>query len=821
LAPLVALARLLRMGSREASMSTLLQDLRYALRQLARAPGFAAVVVLTLAIGIGANTAIFGAIDAVLLKPLPFADAHTIVRLYQHNRAQSVERGAAAPANFYDWRERARSFEILAAADPSSVDFIGEEGPDRLQAQRVTEEFFDVFGVPPLIGRTLRYDDYTAGVAPVAVLGYSAWQSKFGGDPGIVGRTLALSDQPTVVVGVMPPHFEFPPRNDAWIPLPPQAPFRQLRGAGFWTVAGKLAPGVGAEAAQAELDAISVQLAAEYPASNTGVGVSALPIRESLVGELRSTLLLFFAAVGAVLLIACVNVANLQLARAADRRREFAIRSVCGAGRGRVIRQLVTESVVLAALGGGLGLLVAAWMLYALESLRPDSLAHVAALSVDGRALLFGLLLALGTVLLFGLTPATRAAKTDVRERLHNTPRMATPAGRRFKQALVVAELALAMVLLIGAGLLVRSLIELLDVDRGYRTENVAAVTVQAWRYYPDLDQRSLFVDQTLERIAALPGVSAAGVASALPLAAEIGANRATFAIEGRSPQQDTALPTARAVVVTSGYFEALGVPLLGGRSVQTTDKADTPRVVLINETMARRYWGNENPVGARLAVDFRGEPQPAEVVGVVGDTRQALEDEPPASIFVPYDQDRTGALHFIVRAAGDSGALVRAVQQTIRAINPAMPFAGATTLDGLVDDALRERRYTLTLVLAFSLTALALAAIGTYGVLSYEAGRRAHEIGVRVALGARRAWIMHLVVGQGVRLALVGIVVGTVLALATTRLLSRFLFGVTPFDPLTFAGIAVLLLAVAALASYLPARRAARVGPVVALRAE
>jgi predicted permease len=540
-----------------------------------------------------------------------------------------------------------------------------------------------------------------------------------------------------------------------------------------------------------------------------------------MVVDVRPALVFLLAAVGAVLLIACANVANLLLARAADRRRELAIRSVCGASSGRVLRQLVTESVLLAALGGAAGVLLAAWGFSALAALRPDNLPHVADPTVDARVLAFASLLVLGTALLFGLMPAWQSARADVRARLHATPRSASPAGWRLKQGLVVAELALATVLLINAGLLVRSLAELLDVDRGYRTDNVAAVTVQAWRYYPDLDRRQQFVEEALERIAALPGVSTAGVSSALPLAAEIGQNTTPFAIEGRPLGQADGLPSARAAAVTVGYFGALGIPLRAGRMVQASDDDDAPRVIVINEAMARTYWGAENPLGARVTLGFLGTRWTAEVVGIVGDTRQTLQDDPPPSMFIPYAQGRTGALHFIARGGGEASALAAAVRRTITSMNPAMPISAATTLNDLVDDAVRGRRVTMTLLLVFSLTALCLAAIGTYGVLSYDASRRSQEIGIRVALGAGSSSVMRLVVGQALLFALIGVGIGVGLAFAVTRLIARFLFGVSSFDPATFAAIAALLFAVTALASYWPARRAVRVDPMVTLRAD
>jgi predicted permease len=529
--------------------------------------------------------------------------------------------------------------------------------------------------------------------------------------------------------------------------------------------------------------------------------------------------MLFLGAAGLVLLIACVNIANLLLAQAAQRRRELAIRGVLGADRGRMVRQLATESVVLAGIGAALGVMLAAWGLNTFESLRPDTLPPGSSLALDGRIVAFAVLLAIGTAILFGLAPALGASRAALRDRLHAATQSA-PAARRFRGALVVAELALAMVLLIGAGLLVKSFVALLEVDRGYRTENVLALSVQAWDYYPDRAQRTQFVADTLERIASLPGVLAAGVASSLPLADQIGTERATFSIEGRPPPSG-GLPTADGAIVTESYFRVLDIPLRGGRLLTRDDDGDAPRVVLINESMARRYWPGEDPVGARLAVAFGAAPVTVEVVGVVADTRDALDEDPRPSFFVPYAQNPTGAMYFIVRAAGDPAALVRSVQNEIWATNSAMPFGSVTTLDGAFDASLADRQFALWLLSAFAATALVLAAVGTYGVLSYESGRRSHEIGVRIALGSNAGRVVGLVVGTGVKLGLVGIAIGTAASLVTSRFLSRYLYGVQPFDSATFIGIALLLVAVTAIASWLPARRAARVDPVTALRTE
>jgi putative ABC transport system permease protein len=800
-------------------LSTLFQDIRFACRKLAKSPGFTIVAVLTLALGIGANIAIFGAIDTVLLKPRPYGDSERVLTLWQRDREAGTARGWVAPANFIDWRERSQSFEVLAAMEPFSLDYLATDGPVSIRSWIVTDGFFGVFGVEPLLGGSFRPEDHVQGAAPVAMLSYGVWLNRFGGNPEIVGRALTLDGRPTTVVGVMPPGFAYPPGRDIWSPRIFEGWERQARGGEFWQVVGKLKPDVSVSAAQAELDSIAAQLASEYAATNANVGIAGVPLDERLVENVRSGLMLFLGAAGLVLLIACVNVANLLLAQGAQRRRELAIRGVLGAGRGRLVRQLATESLLLAGIGGVLGLVLAAWGLNAFESLRPDTLPPGSSLALDSRIVGFAVLLALGTAVLFGLAPALGASRVALRERLHAATQSA-PAARRFRGALVVAELALAMVLLIGAGLLIKSFVALLEVDRGYRTENVLALSVQAWDYYPDRAQRTLFVEDTLERIASLPGVLAAGVASSLPLADVIGTERATFTIEGRPPPAG-GLPTADGAIVTESYFRILDIPLRSGRLLTTDDDADAPRVVLINESMARRYWRDGDPIGARMTFAFGAAPVPVEVVGVVADTRDALDEEPRPSFFVPYAQNPTGALYFLVRSAGDPTALVRSVQSEIWALNPAMPFGTVTTLDGLFDDSLADRRFALMLLVAFAATALTLAAVGTYGVLSYESGRRSHEIGVRMALGSDAVRVVGLVVGTGIKLGLIGIGIGTVIALATSRLLSRYLYEVQPFDSATFVGIALLLVAVTAIASWLPARRAARVDPMQALRQE
>ena len=808
-----------RGARRETRVDTFRQDLRYALRQLARAPGFTAVAVLTLALGIGANTAIFSAMDAIVFRPLPFGDAERIVTVWQQNRS-SGDRDFVAPANFLDWRERSTSFEALAAAEPFSHDYLTLDGPESFPSWLVSENFFDVLGVEPLLGRTFDAEDHERGGARVAILGYRLWQRRFGGDLGIVGRALTLDGESVTVVGVMPPRFEFPVGGDLWVPRIFEGSDTESRTDGSLHVSGKLKPGVSVEASRAELDAIAAQLATEYPRTNADEGAAIVPLAEHLAGPARRTLSLFFGAVGLVLLIVCVNVANLLLARAAHRRHEFAIRSAIGADRGRMIRQAVTESAVLGLLGGACGLLLAAWGLAIFLPLGAASVPHAAVPALDGRALAFAAAVAIASTVLFGLAPALQVGRSvELRQRLHGAASSSGRATRRFRSALVVTELALAMVLLVSAALLVRSFTEVLDVDRGYRTDNVLALTVQTWQYYPGPAQRRAFVEQTLGRIAALPGVVAAGVTSSLPLAEGIGADTATFSIFGRPAPDSRSLSAALTAVVTNGYFRALDIPLRLGRLFEPTDDADAPPVVLVNEAMARRYWPGETPVGARVTLAFSGPPTEVEVIGVIGDVRDDLQQDPRPSFYLPYPQRPYGAFHFTVRTSGDPTRLARAVQDEIWAMNPAMPFAQVTTLDGLFDDSLRERRSTLLIVLVFSVTALALASVGAYGLVSNESSRRSQEIGIRVAVGADRHRVLALVVGDGLKLAVYGIVVGAALALAAARALSGFLFGISPFDPLTFIVIALLLLAVTALASLLPAWRASRADPAVVLR--
>jgi predicted permease len=802
-------------------LGALAQDLKAALRQLKHNPGYAAAAALTLALGIGATTAIFGAVNSVLLRPLPYTNAERVMTLWQTDQKRGLEKDELSPGNFLDWRERARSFEKLAAMEPWGLDYMGREGPETLETWLVSEGFFEALGTRPLLGRVFRPEEYVEGRSNVAVLAYGAWRRRFGGDSALIGRTLRLDGQPYLVVGVMPPEFELPMQTEVWAPKIFREEEQRIRRSTYYGVIGRLRDGISPDAARAEMSAIASQLASEYPDVNADVGAAVIPLREQLVGEVRPALLILLGAVGLVLLIACANVANLMLARAVRREREFAIRAALGAGRGRLIRQLLTESLVLAALAGSLGVLMARWGIGAIRALAPAGLPRIEHMEIDGRVLIFALGVSVMTALMFGLAPAVRAASANLNDELRAGGRGgSSKAKHRMRGMLVVGEIAMAMVLLVGAGLLARSFVSLLSVERGYRTDHVLAVTVQAWTYFQQPEERREFVRQAVERLSDLPSVQAAGVTSSLPLSPPIGAHSATIVVIGRESPDSGGLPTIHATVATAGYFQAMGIALRRGRLFEPTDDERGRPVVLVNETVARRYWPGGNPVGERIRVQFAGPPVEREVVGVVADVRHAgLQETPRPGIFVPHAQQPTGALTFTVRTAGDPLATAREVQEAIWSFNAQMPMARVATLDGLLDDSLRERRFHLMLLGAFSLSALLLAVVGIYGVLSQATSERTQELGVRIALGAQARDILGLTLGSGLRLAIAGVVLGLVGAAIVTRLLRGMLFGVTSTDPLTFIALAILVVAVSALASFLPARRATRVDPLTALR--
>jgi predicted permease len=800
------------------------RDVRYGARSLRRRPGFAAVVVLTLAIGIGGTTAIFGAVHGVLLAPLPYVEPERIMTVWTSDRIEGEDRQDLAPANFLDLRTRQRSFATFAAAQPYSMDYVGPDGPEHLGTWLVSEGFFETFGVRPFLGRTFLSEEYAAGRNNVAVIGEDIWRSRFNSDRSIIGRQLVLDSIPRTIVGVMPRSFRFPPEREVWQPQVFDEEDRRLRRSTFLTVVGRLAPGATARRAQADVDAIAAQLTREYPRTNTGVGITLVPLPEQTVGHVRSALLVLMGAVMLVLLIACGNVAGLLLARAVQREREVAVRVALGAGRGRILRQLGAESLVLALAGGAAGLVVAFGGLAAIRALGPETLPRLDEIAIGPSVLAFALATTLGAAVVFGIAPAVHATPSDVREKLAaGSARSGSGRPRRrLQNGFVVVQFALALVLLVGAGLLVRSFVSLLRVERGFDPQNLLTVTVQAWSYYRTPDRRAGFVREAAERLASLPGVQAAGMTSALPLAPAIGQTEAGFEVDGRPPASPEQAETVRAAAVTSGYFAALRIPLRNGRLFAATDLGNAAQVAVVTEALARRHWPNESALGRRIKLGGGGRWVTRTIVGVVGDVRHGgLHEAPRPTVYVPHAQSPTGANAFVIRTSGDPVAALAQVRAEFRSINAGMPLAATTTMESLLEESLRERRFHLALLGAFATVALLLAALGVYGVMSHATTERTHEIGVRMALGARGADVLGMVMRQGAVLAIAGALGGLIGAAGVTRLLRGMLYGVTPLDPVAYLGAGLLLLGAAALACYVPARRAARLDPVRALRTE
>ncbi|HLL74218.1 MAG TPA: ABC transporter permease [Pyrinomonadaceae bacterium] len=802
-------------------MNSLLLDLRYGLRVLLRRPGFAFVTILTLALGVGANTAIFSVVNGALLRPLPYRDAERVMTLWQNDIKAGKERDDASPANFIDWRERAESFEEMAALEPFGHNLTGQGEPEAFRSWLATEGFFRVMGADALHGRTFLPEEHAPGAPPAVVLGHGLWQRRFGGDPGVVGRPLLLNGRPHTVVGVMPPEFDFPAGGgELWAARALTERERQNRGSSYWQVVGRLKPGATVEQARAEMESVAAQLAQEYPQTNGAIRATVVPLREQLIGHIRPALLVLLAAVGAVLLIACANVANLLLARGTERRREFAVRNALGAARSRLVRQLLTESFVIALAGGVGGVLLSRWLVDVMLAFAPEGLLGTAKLGLDWRVLSFALGATALTAVLFGLLPALQSSRPDLAGALKETQRTAAGGPAGLRNALVVAEIAMALVLLVGAGLLVRSFVGLLRVDPGFAADKIAALEVHVWGKYRTPEQRRNFFGEAIERLGALPGVEGAGAVSSLPFVAMD--SNTPFDIEGRPAPPAGEGPSAYAITATTDYFRAMNIPLREGRFFAPTDREDTTPVVVINETMARRHWPGESPLGRKITSGEGEERTTYEIVGVVGDVRHdGLDSEPRPEFFATHAQDSSGSMIFVVRTKGDPQSLLQAAKKEVWAVNKDIPFSRAVTMNQLVAKSLGERRFTLLLFGSFAALSLLLAAVGIYGLVSFTTGQRTHEIGIRVALGAGRADIVRMILKQGLWLVLAGVGAGLAAAFALTRFLGGMLYGVSATDPVTFSLPALLLCLVALAACYLPARRATKVDPMEALRYE
>jgi putative ABC transport system permease protein len=803
-------------------MDTLIQDLRYALRTLWKAPGFTLTAIAALAIGIGANTAIFTVVKGVLLSPLPYQDSQNLVMVWDSKPSRGWPKFAVSPGNFLDRKREARSFEQIVAFHESSVIDAGGSEPVSRSGYEVSDGFFALVRTQPARGRAFLPEEFTPGKDKVAVLSDALWKSRFGGRDDVLGQPATFNGEPYTIVGVMPPSFRMPSQSEILLPLAFTAKDAEQRGGHYLTTMGRLAPGVTAAAAEDEMRALAARSEAAHPDSNNGWTAKVTPLYEQMVAAVRPMLLILSAAVGFVLLIACANVANLLLARSETRRAELAVRSALGAGRGRLVRQLLTESVVLAILGGALGLLLAFWGIDVLRSLRPDGLPRLESIRLDAAVLLFTGGIAVVTGLIFGTAPAIVASRTRISETLKEGGRAVSPAaGRRLRGVLVSAQVALSLVLLIGAGLQVRSLTRLLHVDPGFDTSNVLSLAVSLpERRYPEGPAQSDFFAKAVEAVAALPGVESAAAVSAVPLSGD----QIIFSLEeleGVPPPAPGDHQSAYWAAVTPDYFKTLRLPLKRGRVFGPEDRADGARVMLINEAFAKRMFPGVDPLGRHVRIGIDGKAQ-REIVGIVGDIRHdGLDREVTMQMYEPLAQLPWDTMSVIARTAVPPATLGSAARQAILGIDREQPVSSAETLDEIVARSTAQRRFSLLLMAVFAGTALVLTAIGLYGVVSYFVSLRTHEIGVRLALGATRREILALVVGQGMRLALAGVGLGLVAAFAVTRLLSSLLFGISATDPVTFCAVAAGVAAVTLCASAFPAWRAARVSPSAALRCE
>jgi putative ABC transport system permease protein len=808
-------------------MTTFLRDLRYAFRTFVRSPGLTIVILVTLALGIGVNTAIFSVIDAVVLRPLPFDEADRLVMIWETNPPRGLMSNVTSYATVGDWRAQGNSFDRIATFVPQSHTVGSIDRPEQIDGARVSADFFPMLRVQPVLGRLFDADDDQPGAENVVILSHGIWQRQFGADPEALGRTMSLDAIDFTIIGVLPRGLAFPVRisgAEVWTPCALDEEFIAKRELRLLCAAGRLKPGVTLEQAQANLETITRSLEAQYPQLYDQAGVRLVPLLDEVVGDVRPALLLILGAVGLVLLIACANVANLLLAHGAGRRAEFAIRTAMGAGRWRLVRQLLTESLLLSIVGGGVGVVLSVWGLEALVAAIPDDLPRMDTISVDSRVLGFAFAVTLVTSLVFGLAPALTTSRVNLHESLKEGGRTPTAAGRqRLGGSLVVAEVALALMLLVGAGLLTRSFQRLVSVDPGFNTTNLLTFYMDAgFSKQLDLRQRAAMYTQIRDRIQVLPGVERVIGGTSLPLRR----SRISFGVyvEGRPPRPSGEIESARFCSISSDYFRALGVPLLRGRMFTEEDRFESPGVMIINETMAKRIFPDEDPVGKRIRSVMRleeGVADACEIVGIVADAREAVVDGAQPYMYVPMLQQTWPFMNYAVRTTVDPQTLVGAIREAAAEIAKDEAVFAFQTMDERFDEAVARDRFTMLLLAVFAAVALILAAIGIYGMLSYSVVRRTHEIGVRMALGAQRENVLRLVLKQGLTVTTLGLVLGLVVSLSGSRILSSMLYEIGAADPGTFLAVSVLLAAVALLACYLPARRATKVDPMVALRCE
>ena len=809
-------------------MDTLLQDVRYAVRMLIKKPAFTLIAVITLALGIGANTAIFSVVNAVLLRPLPYRDADRIVAIQELGK--DGNRIQVTPANYLDWRAQNTVFEHVAAIFERTSNLAGADEAERVRLAVTSANFFDVFGVRPLHGRLFSMDDEQAGHPSIAVISYSLWQHRYGGDAGIIDQSITLDGREYTVTGIAPAGFQYPNKTEVWLPPLRLAPelnasldVTRLRGFGYLSAVALLKPGVSLDQAKTEMETITARLREQYPETNNNRFNRVVSLHTHLVGDTSKILWMLLGAVCFVLLIACANVANLMLVRATARQKEIAIRTALGASRLHIIRQLLTESVLLAFGGGAVGLLLGWWGVNLLTKLLPKDFPRFEDINLDFAVLGFTALVSLVTGIVFGFAPAWQVSKTDINEALKESSRGATGVRNRLRSLFVVAEVALSLVLLVGAGLLFRSFLELQSVNAGFNPQQVLTMRLSpSGTNFRQDEQYIAFYKQVAERLTAIPGVETVGAINTLPL--EKGPTTA-IRIEGRPLLPIDQWPGVNYRNVTPDYFRALSIPILQGRGFEERDNAQAPLAVIINQATAERDFAGEDPVGKRInfgGMDNNNQPIWFEIIGVVSNVRSLeLNTEPAPEIYTSSLQDAFANMSFVVRAGIEPSGLTAAVRQAVGSVDKAQPVSDIRTMEKIVSDAVNQPRFNFALLGIFSAIALVLSAAGIYGVTAYTVSQRTHEIGIRMALGAQGRDVLKMILGQGLRLAIIGVAFGLLASFLLTRFLSSMLFGIGATDAWTFVGVALILTGVALGACFVPARRAAKTDPMIALRYE
>ena len=809
-------------------LADLWQDLRYALRTLAKNPAFTSIAIVAIALGIGANTVIFSAVNAVLLRPLPFKNPEQLVMVWENAAHLGFPKDTPSPANFLDWQKQAGSFSGMAAMVERSFNLTGVGEPERLDARRVSANLFELLGVPALIGRTFVPDDDKPGTH-VVVLSYSLWQRRFGSDPSVIGRAITLNGESYTVIGVMPRSVQLPSsgtwKDQVWVPISFPADEAASRGSHFLEVIARMKPGITLKQAQTEMDTIAARLAQQYPDHNKRRGAVVVPLHEQIVGDIKPALLVLLGAVGFVLLIACANVANLLLARAAVRQKEIALRLALGASRSRLTRQLLTESVLLAMFGAGFGVLLALAGIRALKTFIPAATSQVQTINIGARVLIFTVVVTVLTGIAFGLAPAIQASHLDLNDTLKEGGRDSAgiSKGNRARSFLVIGEVAVSFVLLIGAGLLINSFVHLRNLHPGFRADHLLTMQVDLSEVkYPNLERRASFFDEVIRRVRALPGVQSAACASNLPLKYNGGST--TTSAEGIPDPPPDQRPDVVFRAIGPGYFGTMGIPIIRGRDFTDHDKANSKDVVVISEKTAQHFWPGQDAIGKRLKPGLsKSDSAWREVIGVVKDVRQNdLIAPPKMQMYFTYRQLKEFPPNaLVVRTSIEPMSLAGSVRDAIWSVDKDQTVSDIDTMDHIVSEAIARQRFSMLLLGIFAALALVLAAMGIYGVMSYSVAQRTHEIGIRMALGARRADVLKMTVNQGLKLVSIGMMLGLAAAFLLTRVLASLLFGISATDPITFLGISLVLLAVAILASYFPALRATKVDPIIALRAQ